>query len=70
MAEKVHHPPHYNQHPKGIECITVVEDFNFNLGNAIKYIWRVMWPKEGNDALTDLAKAKQYIEFEMKRRTP
>lgn len=39
MSE-INHPDHYNQHPTGIECIRIVEHFNFNLGNAIKYIWR------------------------------
>ena len=36
----INHPVHYNVHPNGIECIDVVEGFNFNLGNAMKYIWR------------------------------
>lgn len=62
--EKVNHPPHYNKHPSGIECIDVVEHMNFNRGNAIKYIWRA-----GNkgSAIEDLEKAKWYIEREIKR---
>ena len=37
-SDEVNHPPHYNSHPMGIECIDVVEFMNFNLGNAIKYV--------------------------------
>ena len=59
----VNHPPHYNQHPSGIECIQVVEWFNFNLGNAIKYIWRA-GDKGGLEALK---KARWYISREIAR---
>lgn len=34
------HPSHYNKHPSGVECITIVQHFNFCLGSAMKYIWR------------------------------
>lgn len=36
----VDHPAHYNSHPSGIECIDVVENMGFNVGNAVKYLWR------------------------------
>lgn len=57
-------PPHYQQHPSGVECITITEAFNFNLGNAIKYIWRAGLK---GDAVTDLEKAAWYLEREIKR---
>ena len=63
MAE-VDHPQHYNQHPAGIECIDVVEWFNFNVGNAIKYLWRAGLKGK---TLKDLKKAKWYIEREIER---
>lgn len=64
----VAHPPHYNSHPKGIECIEVVEDNPYyNLGASMKYLWRVSWGSKGND-IQDLEKAKQYIDFELARR--
>lgn len=66
-SDPVDHPAHYNQHPAGIECITVVEAFNFNVGNAIKYLWRVGL-KPGSDPITDLEKARWYIEREIQRR--
>jgi hypothetical protein len=56
MADAVNHPEHYNQ--EGIECIDVVEAFGFNLGNAIKYVWRRN--KKGNP-LQDLEKATWYL---------
>ena len=38
--DAVNHPKHYTGHPSGIECIQVTEHMGFNLGNALKYIWR------------------------------
>ncbi len=65
-ADSVNHPDHYRQHASGVECIQITEHFCFNLGNAIKYIWRS--DHKGN-ALEDLRKAKFYIEREIERRT-
>ena len=61
----VNKPPHYTEHPSGIECIQVTEHMGFNLGNAIKYIWRCDLKL---DAIEDLKKAKWYIEREIDRR--
>lgn len=61
---KVNHPPHYTSHPSGIECIQITRHMTFNLGNAIKYIWRA-GAKE--DRITDLEKAKWYINDEIER---
>ena len=65
MTEKVNHPAHYNAHPSGIECIDVVEWFSFNLGNAVKYLWRA--GLKSDDAITDLKKAKWYVAREIER---
>ena len=62
--EQVDHPPHYNSHPSGVECIDVVRHMNFNRGNAIKYIWRA--GNKGNE-IEDLKKAAWYIADEIKR---
>ena len=64
-ADLVNRPPHYTSHPSGIECIQVTEHMTFNLGNAVKYIWRADLK---HDAIEDLQKAKWYIEREMWRR--
>lgn len=61
----VDHPAHYNAHPSGVECITVVEHMSFNLGNAMKYIWRA---DEKGAAIQDLEKAQWYITREIERR--
>jgi len=63
--EKINHPVHYVRHPSGIECIEITRHMNFNLGNAIKYIWRADLK---NDALEDLKKAIWYIQDEIQRR--
>lgn len=65
MVEEVNHPAHYNQHPSGVECIDIVEHFNFNLGNAIKYIWR----HADKNGLEDLKKARWYLDREIKRQS-
>lgn len=64
QEDAVNRPTHYTQHPSGVECIQITEHMNFNLGNAVKYIWRAGL-KEGNDK--DLEKARWYIDREIKR---
>lgn len=61
----VDHPEHYNGHPSGVECITVVEHMGFNLGNAVKYIWRADLK---GAAIEDLEKARWYVEREIAKR--
>lgn len=63
--DPVEHPPHYTAHPSGIECIQITEHMNFNLGNAIKYIWRA--GLKSRSAVVDLQKARWYIDREIKR---
>lgn len=60
----VNHPKHYTQHPSGVECIQITEWMNFNLGNAVKYIWRA--GDKGN-LLQDLKKARWYLDREISR---
>ncbi len=61
----VNKPKHYTEHPSGIECIQVTEHMGFNLGNAIKYIWRCDLKK---DSIEDLKKAIWYINREVQKR--
>lgn len=67
--ENVNHPPHYNSHPSGVECIDIIEHWSYNLGAAVKYIWRAGL-KPGADHVEDLQKAVWYIEREIKRLDP
>ena len=64
VNDPVNHPKHYTDHPSGVECIQITEHMGFNLGNALKYIWRCDLKK---DAIEDLEKAKWYIERELKK---
>lgn len=66
MKDSVNHPKHYNEHPSGIECIAIVRWMNFNLGNAVKYIWRAGL-KEGSTDIQDIRKAIWYLEDELRR---
>ena len=63
MSDNVDHPKHYNAHPSGVECITIVEHMNFNIGNAIKYLWRA----DHKNGIEDLRKALWYVQREIDR---
>lgn len=72
MSDNVNHPKHYTASPakclcgRGIECIDVTKHMNFNLGNAMKYIWRA----EHKNGIEDLRKAAWYLQCEIDRLTP
>lgn len=64
-ADMVNYPPHYTEHPSGVECITITEHMNYCLGNALKYLWRV---DAKGSAVEDLRKAVWFINREIARR--
>jgi len=63
MTDNVNNPKHYTSHPSGIECIQITEHMNFNVGNAIKYLWRT----DHKNGLEDLKKARWYVDREIER---
>lgn len=65
VHDPVHHPSHYTWLPGGLEVIDVTENFNFCLGNALKYIMRA---GHKDDPIQDLRKAIWYLDREIKRR--
>jgi len=65
MNDPVNHPKHYTEHPSGVECIQITEHMGFNLGNAIKYIWRA--DLKGS-SIQDLEKAVWYVQREIQLR--
>jgi len=66
-GDEVNHPKHYTEQIPGVECIQVVEHMTFNLGAAVKYIWRC---NDKGNKLKDLQKARWYIDREIKRCFP
>lgn len=64
LPEDPINPSHYRRHPSGIECIEVVRHMNFNVGNAIKYLWRYM---DKGDPIENLKKAQWYLDDEIAR---
>lgn len=64
--DPVNRPHHYTNHPSGVECIEITRHMTFNLGNAIKYIWR-SGKKDKNKTIEDLKKAIFYINDEIDR---
>lgn len=70
--DKVNSPKHYTNHPSGVECIDITEHYNFNVGNAIKYLWRNgIKQEEGmspiEKQIQDLEKAAWYCNREIQR---
>ena len=62
--DPVNHPKHYTNHPSGIECIQITRHMGFNLGNAMKYIWRA----DMKNGVEDLEKAVWYLNDEIAKR--
>ena len=60
MPDKIN-PPHYKQ-LKDVDSIRLMEQFNFCLGNAIKYIVRC---DQKGEKETDLKKAIWFLEREL-----
>jgi hypothetical protein len=60
--DPVNNPRHYTSHPSGVECIHITRHMGFNLGNAMKYIWRCDLK---NDCIEDLEKSIFYIKNEI-----
>ena len=65
-SEQVNHPKHYTTDPSGVECIQITRHRNFNIGNAIKYIWRA-GIKDDKKQVEDLRKAIWYLNDEIIR---
>lgn len=65
-TENVNHPSHYNQY-QGLEIIDLVEQMNFNRGNAVKYIARAGFKGGPELEVEDLKKAAWYLTREIER---
>jgi hypothetical protein len=66
--DNVNHPKHYTDSDAKcsscnhtIECIDITRHLNFNIGNAIKYLWRY----QSKNGVEDLQKAIWYINNEI-----
>ncbi len=68
-TDMVNHPKHYTSDPSGVECINVIEHRNYNVGAAIKYIWRAGLKGDGDSSkhIEDLRKAAWYCNREIER---
>lgn len=69
-TNQVNHPLHYNVHPSGVECITIIEWMTFNAGSAVKYLWRAghkvsRGSTSEKSRLEDLKKARWYVDREI-----
>ena len=72
MIDNVNHPQHYTGDPSGIECIQITRYRDFNIGNAIKYLWRAGLKQESSNdivdkTIEDLEKAIWYINDEINK---
>lgn len=62
----VNHPPHYTAHPSGLECIDVTRGMTFDVGNAVKYVWRA----DLKNGRQDLEKAQWYLNDAIRHADP
>ncbi len=68
--DQINNPKHYNSSNiicecgRQIECIDVTRHMDFNLGNAVKYIWRYAY----KGGLEDIKKARWYLEDYIKNK--
>lgn len=61
MTDNVNHPAHYEANGP-FECIELTEQYDFCIGNTIKYVWRHM---DKGHPVEDLSKALWYIQREI-----
>lgn len=71
VDHRVEHPSYYKD-PSGVECITVARYRDFNIGNALKYLWRAGFKTEEgisdiDKQIEDLQKAIFYIKDEINK---
>lgn len=57
MNDPVHHPVHYSDDGVGFECIELARRATFDVGNAIKYMWRT----DRKNGRQDIEKARWYV---------
>tara|TARA_R110000851_G_scaffold103318_1_gene220255 strand:+ start:2223 stop:2450 length:228 start_codon:yes stop_codon:yes gene_type:complete len=62
--DPVKKPEHYNSHPSGVQCRDITRHESFNIGMAIKYVWR---KDDKGKPIEDMRKSIECIEDEIKR---
>ena len=50
-------PAHYRSHASGVECIEITRNLPFDIGNAVKYVWRA----DLKNGVEDYRKASWYL---------
>ena len=65
MDKQTKTPSHYQGTIQPIDLINA-QNLNFNLGNVVKYVWKTE-KKQGENVLSDLEKAHNYINYEIER---
>ena len=66
QTDNVNHPAHYNSRTDGIECIDIIRHYTYDIGCAVKYLWRAGLKSEQGlsdreKKLEDLHKALWYV---------
>ena len=57
-SDPVNHPSHYRSDPSGYECIEITRVLPYDIGNAVKYVWR--YRLKGHP-LEDLRKSQWFL---------
>lgn len=55
--DPINHPKHYSDNGVGFECIELSRRATFDVGNAIKYMWR----SDHKNGIEDVKKARWYV---------
>jgi hypothetical protein len=61
----INNPDHYTWHPAEVECHIIAQEFDYNVGTAIAYLWRA--GIKTDEPLVDIRKAIKHLEFECAR---
>ena len=59
MTDMINHPPHYTDHPSGVEVIEFARLHCFSVGSAVKYIMR---RDKKDDPIDNLSKACWFLK--------
>ena len=62
MSDSINHPKHYAGIEVTIECIDLTRHLSFQLGNAVKYLWRAGKKGGREKEIEDLKKAIWYLQ--------
>ena len=65
QGDEIEAPTHYTSHPSGVECKDIAQEYSYNVGTAMAYLWRHC--DKHDDPTIDIRKAMKHLQFELDR---